>query len=50
MHALAHMICQPTDGQDIDGTIQGKCILRREAFSGNDFILDGVESRVVGLE
>src|SRR4030095_3681910 len=39
MHPLAHMVCQPTDCQDIAATIKGKSILLRETFSGNDFVL-----------
>src|SRR5207302_10359653 len=36
MHPLAHMICQPTHGQDIGGTIKSYGILKTEPLAGNN--------------
>ncbi len=50
MHALAHMIRQPANGQDVGRTVKGQCVIAVEALSGQDFVGNGAEARVVRLE
>ena len=50
VHALAHVVGQPADGEDVAGTVEREAILLVEAFAGKHFFFNGGEARVVGLE
>ena len=41
VHALAHVIGEPSDGEDVAGAIEGKRVLLAEAFAGQHFVFDG---------
>ena len=50
VHAFAHVVGQPADGEDVAGAVEREGVLLAEAFAGQHFLLDGVQARVVGLE
>ena len=50
VHALAHVIGQPTDRQDVSGTIKCQRIVGRQPLLSHDFVVDRAQARVVGLK
>ena len=50
VHALANPIRQPAHREDVAGTVEGERVGVVQALAGEDFVLDGRKSGVVGLE
>src|ERR1700676_61829 len=50
MHALAHGIRQPADGQDVGGAIERESVVGIQTLMGEDFVLDSTKSTVVALK
>jgi hypothetical protein len=40
MLAFAHVIRQPTDGQNVAGAVKGEGIASAKAFAGEHFLMD----------
>ncbi len=47
---LANVIGQPADRQDIAGAIERQRVVGREPLLRHDFVVDGSQAGVVGLE
>src|SRR5262249_48176274 len=50
MHALANMVGQPAQGEEIRGAIERQRILRTEALTGHYFLMDEYQASIVGFK
>ena len=50
VHPLAHPVGQPADGENVAGAVKGESVGLVQALSGQDFVLDRMETGVVGLK
>src|SRR5579864_2099695 len=50
VQALAHVVGQPTDGEDVTGSIERKRVIRTEALVGKHLVVNRSETLVVGLK
>jgi hypothetical protein len=50
VEALADVIGEPADGEDVAGAVERKGVSGIEALAGEDLVMDRVKARVVGLE
>src|SRR5579864_158390 len=50
MHALTNRIRQPTDRQDVRGTVEGERVVGIQALLNQDFVSDGIKPGVVTLK
>ena len=50
VHALADLIRQPADGEDVAGAVERESVVVGQAFAGQHLVVNGLEAGVVGLE
>ena len=50
VHALADMVRQPADRQNIAGSIQSQSVVSIEAFASQNLLMDWHKAGIVGLE
>src|SRR5579864_550339 len=50
MHALAHVVGQPADSEDVPGSVERERVIRTEALTSKHLIVNRRESLVIGLE
>ena len=50
VQALANIVGQPSDGEDVACSVKQGAVVRVQAVAREDFVVDRVQARVVGLE
>src|SRR5208282_1990793 len=50
VHALANVVRQPSDRQDVARAVKSKRVVSREPFLRHHLVADGLQPRIIGLE
>ena len=50
MEALAQVVGEPANGEDVPGAVERDRIFKAQAFAGKNLVCNGLEARVVSLK